>query len=130
MSVGNELRREVAHAHGLDTAAASLLHGETLEQVEASAATLARLINTRSHPEPEPPHDPLTQALINKAQRRRTLTALFTGRPQRDEQGRYAKAGSSFDGGARKNPPPPPESHDAWLGRTLRERSADRGASF
>lgn len=99
------LRREVATAHGLGPAAVPLITGETVEQVEATAARLARVLNTGNHPEPkrkpEPPRDVFAEASAAKAQRKRELAALFSGRPQpRDELGRFAA--TSFDGGARR----------------------------
>jgi hypothetical protein len=129
------LRLEVAAGHGLGEAAAGFLTGSTVEELEAQAGALARVVgaaDARREPEPAAaPGDPLADALAGKEQRQRELAALFTRRaPQpRDETGRYAGRGS-FDGGARPSLPLPPPTHGEWLGQVLRTRSADRGASF
>ena len=111
MSVDDELRRQVAQAHGLDPRAATFITGDTLDEVEASAAELAQLVDTT--PEPAPRRDVFTEALTAKAQRQRQLAALFTERParERDAQGRYTARASGFDGGARQSVPAPADPH-------------------
>ena len=47
MSELDELRAEVAAMHDLDTNAAKLITGSTIEELEASAAVLAKLIAAR-----------------------------------------------------------------------------------
>src|SRR5262249_21312171 len=126
-----ELRRIVARENGLDDEAARFLTGETLGELEQSAATLAQLIGERRE-EPEPEHEPTLDlfagAALAKAQRKRALVGMLTGRaPQpRDERGRFA---GGLDGGARRPVPTrrsPEQEHNrlvaelAAIGRTFR----------
>jgi hypothetical protein len=48
------LRRVVADVHGLDLEAARFLTGETIAELDESAATLAKLIGEHREQEPEP----------------------------------------------------------------------------
>jgi hypothetical protein len=132
-----ELRQAVARAHGLDDEAAPLLIGETVDELDASAAKLARLIAERHEPgsgrEPASSElpGPFTNMAAERARRKAELAAIFTGAPAqpRDEQGRYARAGA-FHRGARASVPLSPPSHDAWLVDVLRQRRADAGGHF
>lgn len=71
----------------------------------------------------------LTGGMARKVEEHRGLIRALHGRPARaqprDEHGRFR---GGMDGGARRLPPRPPESHDQWLVRALRSRSADVGA--
>ena len=104
MSGIDELRVDLARARGLPDTAVSFLQGGTVAELEAQADTLAGLLGTtHAQREPEPPApNPFAIAAAQKEQRKRELTAMFTGRaPQpRDPAGRFATA--SFDGGARQ----------------------------
>jgi hypothetical protein len=107
--MSDDPREIVAAEYGLTPEAAKFLVGETLDEVEASAVALMQLIGRDEGRDPDPApapqaHDPITAALAAKAQRKRALAAIFTGRePQRrDERGRF----TGFDGGARKPTPP------------------------
>jgi hypothetical protein len=118
----------VARQHGLDGRAARLLVGETVEELEGSAAALQELLRERAEDErgpAAPSPDPSTAAAAAKAERRQTLLAALTGRaPQRrDERGRF----TGFDGGARSAVPASPESHEATLTRLLRTGEANAG---
>jgi hypothetical protein len=100
-------REIVAAEYGLSPEAAKFLQGETLEEVEGSAATLVQLLGEHRDEQPAQALDPITAGMRAKAERKAELHALFTGRtPQpRDDQGRFSTSG--FDGGARKPVPPP-----------------------
>jgi hypothetical protein len=96
--------------------AAAFLTGSTVEELEASADGLGRLIaehRERSEPEPDPATpDLLTEARTAQRERTARLAAMFTGRPKppgqsRNELGRFA----SFDGGARAPVPAPRDPH-------------------
>jgi hypothetical protein len=111
-----QVRRTVAADHGLPAGSESFLTGSTLAEVEASAATFAKLVEERRR-ESEPPVGVFERAAAAKAQRKRELVDLFSGRaPQpRDERGRYAASGRGFDGGTRTPvpvPQSPVEAHD------------------
>jgi hypothetical protein len=133
MSDDTELRQAVARAHGLDPEAAPLLIGETVDELDASAAKLARLIAERHEQETAAAATPgpFTNMAAERARRKAELAAIFTGRPvqPRDEQGRYARAGE-FHRGARESAPRPAQSHDQWLTDVLRQRRADAGGRF
>jgi hypothetical protein len=111
------LRVEVAVAHGLGMNAAAFLDGATVEEIEAQAVNLARLVAAER--KEEQPH-PLALALdpAERARRKRQLTELFTTGPRqaRDERGRFASRG--FDGGARMSLPvrkSPEQAHDELI---------------
>jgi hypothetical protein len=116
-----ELRRAIAAEHGLDPKAAPLLVGESIEELEASAAALARLIGERREEperEPAPAPDVFGAARRAKDAKRRALLDALGGRaPQpRDEQGRF----TGFDGGARQPMPtrrPPELEHNELVVR-------------
>ena len=126
------LRFDLAAERGLGPDAARFLVGETVAEVEASAAKLASLIG--SAPEPaESLMGLFGHAPAEKQQRQRALIAALHGRreqPRDPSTGRWATGPFSFDGGARQPMAPPPESHDAWLTRVLASRAADAGAHF
>jgi hypothetical protein len=122
----DELRHAFAHAHGLPDGAAGFLSGETIAEVETSAAAFARLLSThaeRSEPEPVRPPNILAEAMEETQRRKQELARLFSGRPTvqpRDQAGRYTAADRSFDGGARTPAPTPrsPEAdHNALIGQ-------------
>jgi hypothetical protein len=124
------VRRDAAAARGLDEAAVAFLHGETVDEIESSADRFATLLGKRETSEQEPGSvgDLLAGATRAKQERRDALVDVLVGRAvrPRDESGRFA---SGFDGGAREsNVAAEPETHDHWLGRVLRDRSADVGA--
>jgi hypothetical protein len=112
----DEVRRSVADAHGLPEAAVSFLTGETLTEIEASAARLAELLAGRSGPEPEESEpesmaDVIAKSIIEKKQRQAALIgALHPDPPQlRDADGKFAsKPSGGFDGGARARLAPSP----------------------
>jgi hypothetical protein len=130
----NDLRLEVAAAHGLDPEAAQFLDGATLEQLEAQAAKLAELLaasRPADQPEPQPTlADVFANADARKQLRRRTLCAALHPRESqpRDEQGRYARP-ASFDGGARPLAPRP-LTHDQVLAAALAAERARGSRSF
>jgi hypothetical protein len=77
-----------------------------------SAAAFASLVGERRQ-DPELPVGVFERAAVAKAERKRALEALFTGRTEqpRDKRGRWA----GFDGGARRSVPhrrPPEQEHD------------------
>jgi hypothetical protein len=122
----NELRQLIAAKHGLDARAARLLVGESIEELERSAAKLAQLVGARREQEAEPePEGFFAAAARAKAARKQELAAIFTGHaPQpRDERGRFAE----FNRGARASAPPPPETHGQTLARLLRSGQANAG---
>jgi hypothetical protein len=109
------LRRLVATEYGLEPEAATFLTGSTLDELDASAAELVRLLRKRREQEqPAAGQGLFADAVAATARRKRELTALFCGRaPQpRDERGRFARTSGGFDGGVRGEPVPhrrPPE---------------------
>ena len=133
----DRVRAEVAHEHGLDVRAASFLTGSTVEELEASAAGLARLVGC-SDPAPIAPLDLVARSMADKQHRKQALHRLFTGRsPQpRDSAGRFVLRGS-FDGGARAAVPAPPPTgeqalmaHGQWLAQVIAHRRGDQGIHF
>jgi hypothetical protein len=127
------LRRFVAEQHDLDWKAANVLIGETVEELDASARALRRLIDERR--EADRPVDLITAAKIATAERKHQLGLLLSGRMQpRDAAGRYApSAGFNFDGGARQPAPtkgPPEIEHDRTLLEALRTGESDVGAAL
>jgi hypothetical protein len=130
----SKLRETIAAHHGLDHRAARLLVGSTIEELEASAVTLAMLIEERKDEEPRSAStattDLFASARAGKAERQQALVDAITGRASqaRDERGRFVS--TSFDGGARTPAPRPGPTHDEWLADVLRNRRADVGASF
>jgi hypothetical protein len=125
------LRRHVAAEHGLNWQAARLLVGSTVMELEESAVALAKLLGKDREQEQEPPPGFFERAATAKAERKRALAAIFTGRaPQpRDEQGRWTGP-VDFNGGARQPVPPRPEPHEQTLVRLLRTGEANAGARF
>jgi hypothetical protein len=125
-----ELRRAVADAHGLPEGSEAFLRGETVEQVEESAVEFMRLLEERREQEPEPT-DFFTAAAIAKAERKRALVNVFTGRaPQpRDERGRFA---GGFDGGARQPVPhtSPEREHNELVSSLASMSRTFRGGGF
>jgi hypothetical protein len=125
-----EARAAVAAHHGLDHAAAKFLVGETIEELETSAASLARLLQQRLPQEPAADAlDPFAGTSIAKQVRQQQLLAALTGRSprRRDERGRFATNRGSFDGGARQSTPAPPELHNETLVKLLRTGAANAG---
>jgi hypothetical protein len=123
--MSDDPREIVAAEHGLDERAARFLSGETVEEMEASAAALAELIGRRVRGgRAAPAADPISTALASKSSRKAERHALFTGRaPQRrDEQGRFTSSGG-FDGGARK-PVAPPRNPEREHGELLGQMAA------
>jgi hypothetical protein len=124
------LRAEVAAGHGLPAGAESFLTGSTLEEIEAEADALVKVLGaSERQPEPEPALDPITAALRQKQQKRQQLVAAVIGRRQqpRDRQGRFTV---SFDGGARQPVPPPPPTHGEYLTEAIRSHRHDIGPKF
>ena len=127
-----EVRREVAAAHDLSEAAVPFIGGTTLDEIEASASALAKIVNSGGRldtHEQKPSGDLFANAASAKAARKHALFEALVGRAEqpRDERGRFV---GGFDGGARTSPPPAPPSHDEWLGELLRTRRADAGVNF
>jgi hypothetical protein len=115
----DEVRRSVAAQHGLPEAAVSFLAGETLTEIEASAARLAELLAERHRPDPEPEEsepesmaDLIAKSVIEKKQRQAALIAALHPEPPqqaRDATGKFASQPSGgFDGGARARLSPRP----------------------
>jgi hypothetical protein len=131
----DEVREAVAARHGLGPDALPFVTGESIEELEASAAKLAGLVGQHRREEEPPAVDPITAALADKDRRRHAVTAMFLGRPSRaqprDEQGRYARA--SFDGGARPavaRPPDPIGDHDRAITALASFANSFRGVGF
>jgi hypothetical protein len=129
----SELRRIVAREQGLDEEAAGFLHGESLSELEESAAALGKLLGERrDEPEPEPAHDFLAAMAAAQTAKKRTFLAAVVGRPtqRRDEHGRFA-ASTGFDGGARQPAPvrrSPEEEHNEMIVRMASLSRAFRGS--
>jgi hypothetical protein len=125
------LRRIVAADHGLDAEAANFLTGSTLSELEASAAALTKLLGKQHEQEEEQEREAgfFERAAAPKAEQKRALAAIFTGRARqpRDEQGRWTEQVVDFHGGARQSVPPPPETHGQTLMRLLRSGEANTG---
>lgn len=121
----DQLRSEVATSRGLTPSAASFLDGTTLEQIEAQATALARLLGEnadRREREVALGHDMFSIAATAKQVRKQALAAMFTGRAlqARDEVGRFATGG--FDGGARQSLPiakSPEQAHGELVGHLV-----------
>jgi hypothetical protein len=122
MTETDEVRRDVAAMHGLPEAAAGLLLGETVDELERSAAKLAELLAARAPTEQTPEQaNLLADALAPgvKQARQRALVELLHPTPRqqarpRDEHGRFTTRSGGFDGGARQPVPirrPPEEEH-------------------
>jgi hypothetical protein len=129
------LRTLVATEHGLSQDAARLLIGETLGELEASADKLATLIGDRREQESAITPGPFSDMAAARAERKRALALIFSGRApqrpqQRDQRGRFAATAADFSAGARQSVPRPPPTHDEWLVDVLRRRRADVGACF
>jgi hypothetical protein len=118
---------EVAADHGLPAGAESFLTGSTLDEIEAEADALVKVLGA-SERQPEPTLDPISEALRQKQRKRQQLLAAITGRREqpRDRQGRYV----SFDGGARQPVPGPPPTHDEYLTDAIRSHRHDVGPKF
>jgi hypothetical protein len=142
MTVGPDpqLLQDVADRFGLPAEAASVLHGQSIEQLEQSAAELARIVAASRPAEPEPESElagALAAAAAAKAQRRSQLIgALHGGQAQqpRDAAGRYApteRPAATMDSGARPRVPEsvsPEEEHRRTLVAALRDGRASAGA--
>jgi hypothetical protein len=95
-----QLRSEIAAERGLSAESVSFLTGVTLEEVEAQADRLVKVVGTTdAQPEREPAADLFSTARAAKAERQQALLAVVAGRSEqpRDPAGRYA--GRGFDGG-------------------------------
>jgi hypothetical protein len=107
MSEVDELRAGLCAAYGLPEGSEGFLTGDTVDEVEASAARFADLVAAHREHAPVQDEDLLVHALTNapelKAARQQALVEALHGRPQqpRDESGRFAASGG-FDGGARQ----------------------------
>jgi hypothetical protein len=78
------LKTLVARQYGLDERAARLLVGDTLAELETSAASLAKLLQERREPEPVAgASDMFSGAAARKAQRQRVLVDALCGRVPR-----------------------------------------------
>jgi hypothetical protein len=132
------LRSGVAVARGLGADAAAFLTGTTLGQIEASADALASVLDEHGvRHEQESTAGPglFTEIAAAQARRKQALAELLCGRaPQpRDELGRYAKSGTSFDGGARRSVPiakSPEQAHGELLGQLITASRTFRGTTF
>jgi hypothetical protein len=81
------------------------------------------LLGQEREPEREPP-SLFERAAIAKAERKRELAGILTGRQQpRDAAGRFVPA-AGFDGGAARESVPVPESHEETVARLLHTREA------
>jgi hypothetical protein len=102
-----KVRREVAVRHGLNWRHAKFLSGETMSELEQSAASLAELLGKKRKPD-EPEHELglYERAAIAKAERQRTLLATLSGRtPQpRDEPDASPPAAGSTGAHDRRGP--------------------------
>jgi hypothetical protein len=138
-----ELTELIAAHHGLGPDAARFLNGETVDELEAQAADLAKLLGAHPEREPEPepqPANPFAALFGNreKHRRERAIIAAVTGRTRpRDPRGRFtalvttpvkAPARNLFDAGPRTPPPLPPPSHDEWLVAVLRQKPRSGGS--
>jgi hypothetical protein len=125
-----ELRLAAAAAHGLPARAATLLDGDTVEEIEAQAERLAALV-AKHNPNPEP-RTVFEFGRVQKEARRRSLIDALSGHPQqlRDEPGRFAAGAGGFDGGARPLAPAEPLTHEQVLAEALRTGSHDVGANL
>lgn len=133
----DHLRVEAVEARGLDPAAARLVTGTTLADIEQSADDLAGLIRQYEQADADDPaqgeqpgSDFFSRAAADKVRRQGELLGALTGQPrqERDEQGRFVSGG--FDGGSRTSPPLPGPTHDQTLGELFRTRAADVGRSL
>jgi hypothetical protein len=101
----DRVRREVASGRGLPDGAVGFLDGQTLEQIEAQADGLAKVLDRPRQVPPAAP-DPITVARAAKTERKRSLVASLAGRPAH-RRGRAGRFTSGFDGGARQPIPTP-----------------------
>ena len=134
--MSDDVKLIMANEHGLDAEHARFLVGTSVDELERSAIRLKQLLGERESEEHEPPFahaSALFATAETKAERKRALRAVITGRaPQpRDERGRFTSSG--FDGGAREpaqTPRNPEREHDRWLLDALASRRVDAGARF
>jgi hypothetical protein len=129
------LKHELVTQRGLPGGSAFLLSASTVSALEAQADELALFVASRARHERQPDTlaDVLGRAPAAKNQQQRALLASLHPRtaPARDEHGRYAPRGASFDGGRRgATVPPTPPTHDQWLSQALASRSHDAGRRF
>lgn len=129
------LRLEIGAGYGLNERESAFLTGVSFQEIEASAQALAGLVAShgRRDEQQSPTPNVLEVALAEKAERKRRLAALFTGRSvqARDATtGRFVSGG--FDGGARRAALPPPRNAEREHVQTLstlisRSRLGGRG---
>lgn len=133
MSELDQVRATIAREAGLDDRAAAFVQGDSVEAIEESAASLAKLLGERADREAtiSQASDPISASLRSRAERKAALVQALHGRPQdraRDPQGRFVSASASFDGGARGDAlPAASETHDQTLARVLRTGEANVG---
>ena len=139
-----KVRRAVAQEHGLDGDAAKLLVGETVEELDASAARLAALVHERDaqHEQAEQLRAPtgiFELARAQKAERRERLMGALTGRAQpRDARtGKFAAAALTIRPAGRRvrrrrtsRCHQRPQTHESWLADAIASRAHDVGANL
>jgi hypothetical protein len=120
------MRTEIAASHGLPQEAATLLNGDTIDELETSARQLTQLMRTHERQTEPAPADPITAALQANRQRKRHLADTIIGRQPRNERGQFVPRRGGFDGGARPAVPTPTDpmaDHNAAIGELGRRRT-------
>jgi hypothetical protein len=130
----DEVRKAVATDRGLPDGAEAFVSGTSLAELEASADALSRLVASHSRPERSEPQDLFVRTRAEKAERQRTILAMFTGRgPQaRNDLGQFSSRGS-FDGGARQPVAAPRDAeqeHGKLIGHLAAESKLGRSDPF
>jgi hypothetical protein len=128
-----DMRTEIAASHGLPQEAATLLTGDTIDELETSAQQLTQLMRTHGRQAEPTPADPITAALQANHQRKRHLAETIIGRHPRNERGQFTPRQGGFDGGARPLAPTPRDpmaEHNQAIAELTRRRTLGAWREF
>ena len=83
MTRSDELRLGIARSHGLPDDATRFLSGETIDQIEASAAALVKLTGSQPEATPAPPRTRSPEAQARRPHDNGSSSPHFMPRPHR-----------------------------------------------